>query len=288
MPRGANPFVYRYRPEDDPTTVATQFGITPSQLIQANPGGFPFSTGQTINVPRNNTPFQYGAPVFNTPPTAMFQNPPANLGALNTGVQQYANPAAVGPFPQNYQQAQKLIRQGVPTSAAQQITGTTSQQASQSLLPTGKEVDYAFRAQGAAVFGPAYASVMARLATNPEEFNNLTKTQQDAIEKMMTNAQGGGAGNTDFKNTQGYLANADKPFLEQTTYINGKPMKIKDAVRRGLLDLKTGRRFKQPMKRNRKGKLVSAEQAAPVSVPVQEENGVLQGIGVVNFGASSG
>lgn len=46
-----NPYQYQYRPEDDPVTVANQNGVTPQQLIQANPGGYPFSVGQTINIP---------------------------------------------------------------------------------------------------------------------------------------------------------------------------------------------------------------------------------------------
>jgi hypothetical protein len=45
------PTPYQYKPDDDPVTVAQQNGITPEQLIQANPGGYPFSAGQNINIP---------------------------------------------------------------------------------------------------------------------------------------------------------------------------------------------------------------------------------------------
>jgi hypothetical protein len=46
-----NPFQYQYQPQDDPLKVAEQFNVTPQQLLAANPGGTPFSTGQTIKIP---------------------------------------------------------------------------------------------------------------------------------------------------------------------------------------------------------------------------------------------
>src|SRR5688572_15807436 len=49
---------YQYNEGDDPLTVANQFGITPQQLLAANPGGTPFSVGQQIAVPQ----YQYSAP----------------------------------------------------------------------------------------------------------------------------------------------------------------------------------------------------------------------------------
>lgn len=50
MPRRPTP--YQYQSNDSPLTVASQNGLTPQQLIDANPGGYPFSTGQTINIPQ--------------------------------------------------------------------------------------------------------------------------------------------------------------------------------------------------------------------------------------------
>jgi hypothetical protein len=73
---------YQYKPGDSPLTVSSQFNVTPQQLLQANAGGFPFSTGQTIQIP-----FQYSAPIgpqplqFSTP-----QGPqPAYSGAPPVG-----------------------------------------------------------------------------------------------------------------------------------------------------------------------------------------------------------
>src|SRR5690349_2336246 len=46
---------YKYQTNDSPLTVAQQNGISPQQLIDANPGGYPFSTGQNINIPQPMT-----------------------------------------------------------------------------------------------------------------------------------------------------------------------------------------------------------------------------------------
>lgn len=62
--RGNQP--YTYKETDDPVTVANQFGITPTQLLAANPGGSPFVVGQNINIPFNYAPsptLQYSAPI---------------------------------------------------------------------------------------------------------------------------------------------------------------------------------------------------------------------------------
>ena len=93
---------------------------------------------------------------------------------------------------------------------------------------------------------------------------------------VLSGSPGGGlqGPSAEYAATAGYQANKDKPFMRQTTYVNGKRMTVGDAVRRGLLDLKTGRRYSQPMKRNKKGKLVAAErpqQAAPVTAPIESQ-----------------
>lgn len=58
MPKKTTPYIYG--PQDDPLKVADQFGITPNALLAANPGGFPFQTGQNILIPTN---YQYSAPI---------------------------------------------------------------------------------------------------------------------------------------------------------------------------------------------------------------------------------
>jgi hypothetical protein len=79
-PRPPKNQIYQYRDNDSPVTVASQFGITPQALISANPGGTPFSTGQSINVP-----LQYGAPIGPQPfigpqPAPFNQRPPSGYG----------------------------------------------------------------------------------------------------------------------------------------------------------------------------------------------------------------
>ena len=50
MPK--HPIPYQYKVNDTPLSVANQYGISPQELINANPGGYPFSTGQNLNVPQ--------------------------------------------------------------------------------------------------------------------------------------------------------------------------------------------------------------------------------------------
>lgn len=75
------------------------------------------------------------------------------------------------------------------------------------------------------------------------------------------------APSAEFMQTQAYQFYQNTPFMEQKRVYKGKLVKIKDLVRRGVLDLKTGRTYDQPMKRNRKGKLVRANQSTPAPAP---------------------
>jgi hypothetical protein len=54
------PGVYQYQvgTNDDAVTLAEQNGVTPAELIAANPGGFPLSVGQTVNIPPARTQYQ--------------------------------------------------------------------------------------------------------------------------------------------------------------------------------------------------------------------------------------
>jgi hypothetical protein len=62
---------------------------------------------------------------------------------------------------------------------------------------------------------------------------------------------------------------SDAEFLQGMRYYKGKYVKIGDLVRRGILDIRTGRVYDKPMKRNKKGKLVpkapSRKQEAPAA-----------------------
>lgn len=44
---------YQYKSGDDPVTLAEQYGITPAELLAANPGGAPFTVGQSIRIPQS-------------------------------------------------------------------------------------------------------------------------------------------------------------------------------------------------------------------------------------------
>jgi hypothetical protein len=108
---GPNPYQYQIGPADDPITVASQFGVTPQQLLAANPGGTPFVTGQTVNVPPQSGPYQYSAPIGPVKPkTTNF------FGGV--GNRPYA--------PQPFQQAPPLVNMGVPPTIAAGRTGNGS------------------------------------------------------------------------------------------------------------------------------------------------------------------
>ena len=49
MPKGNT---YIYRNGDNPNNIASQYGITVQQLLDANPGGTPFTTGQSVMIPQ--------------------------------------------------------------------------------------------------------------------------------------------------------------------------------------------------------------------------------------------
>jgi len=88
MPRPKN-LPYQYGATDSPVTLADKYGITPTQLIDANPGGYPFSQGQTINIPQFGPvlgnqgvvgPTMYGPPK----PTGITGVPPVGYGPQKT------------------------------------------------------------------------------------------------------------------------------------------------------------------------------------------------------------
>ena len=72
------PTTYQYQATDSPQQIASQFGVTTPQLLQANPGGYPFSTGQTIKIPNVPSPMVYGPP---KPPVAAANTPYSQLAA---------------------------------------------------------------------------------------------------------------------------------------------------------------------------------------------------------------
>jgi hypothetical protein len=108
---GPNPYQYQFGANDDPVSVASVYGVTPQQLLAANPGGAPFTTGQMINIPTPASPYQYNAPTAssspNFPPVGSMANPYANNNPYATSnpgynVQQrgrgYSVPPAVGQY----------------------------------------------------------------------------------------------------------------------------------------------------------------------------------------------
>jgi hypothetical protein len=71
MPKKNTP--YTYRPDDDPISLAERFNLPPNAIINANPGAWPASVGQTINIPQT---FEYRPSATTGPSVLVSPNSP--------------------------------------------------------------------------------------------------------------------------------------------------------------------------------------------------------------------
>lgn len=183
---------------------------------------------------------------------------------------------------------QALMNQGVPPSVLAQIAQSPNRPFTMPGQPNrGDPAAQNLRNQANAIMqqiasGQPPNQIPAGLLGFIKDKNGQPLTLQTALQLgYVMNAQGilvnsGGPGglkgpSPEFAATAGYQANMNKDFVNQITYINGKRMTVGQALQRGLLDIKTGRRFNSPMKRNKQGKLVSANRGgggAPAPAPV--------------------
>ncbi len=80
------PTSYTYQSGDDVNTLAQKHNTTPEEIIAANPGGFPFSTGQSIKLPAQppavGTPTNYNP--YGAPTTYSNYKPPETPFTLNS------------------------------------------------------------------------------------------------------------------------------------------------------------------------------------------------------------
>src|SRR5690349_715713 len=81
---------YTYQAGDDPVKLAQQYNTSPQAILSANPGGYPFTQGQTIHLPTTDdswaTPMQAQQPTQSQQPT-----PAGNTDYSRTqAAQQYA------------------------------------------------------------------------------------------------------------------------------------------------------------------------------------------------------
>lgn len=106
MPQG---FTYKVRRGETPTTLAQRYGITPEQILRANPGGAPFSVGQTVRIPGSTV----GLPRVNAPDLSAPTYGPREFGYLGAQITRGVQ-SAVGYNPQkppvqgSYPQAEAL------------------------------------------------------------------------------------------------------------------------------------------------------------------------------------
>jgi hypothetical protein len=215
-----SPYTYQYRPQDDPLTVANQFNVTPQQLLAANPGGTPFSVGQTIKIPQGT--YQYSAPIGPQAPGA----PQA--------VSQYNQP--IGPQAPNMSQQWQNANQTMNPRG-----GVGMQPYGPAISPTPTWQDRAALGVENGYAPQSYLNIIKRLSRGEDV--NLSPEQRRFLENAMNTpaaqaAQAEAAGqtpgtfdptkpyggftnddptNTDYANTKAaqYYAAAGTPFLQQ-------------------------------------------------------------------------
>lgn len=193
---------YQYKPDDDPVTVANQFGITPQQLLGANPGGAPFSTGQTINIP-----FQYSAPT----PTIQYNAPIGPQPAPSLLQQRMAQPVTSVPG---------LNQQGRGIQGLDQLNAINNVNA--------------MRGRGFGQDSPAGPMVMGNWVEPTQPALDPTRPY-GGFERA-------GKDNTDYANTATarYYEAAGTPFLQQQRWDPQRRrfVSIGRLLRQGKLDLK--------------------------------------------------
>jgi hypothetical protein len=183
MPKRTTP--YTYRQDDDPITLAERFNLPPSALLAANPGGAPFSVGQTINIPQA---YEYRAPATTGPNVLTSPNSPTGsfLGGnpydrtVNTGYSAIAPaplPAAQPPAGYGPNAAQTFTTPRVlpndswyrtPQQAASEQAAMTNIQ--NGTIPTGSDpsnTDYA-NTRAAQQYAAAGTSFVNQMRWDPQ------------------------------------------------------------------------------------------------------------------------
>ena len=258
---------YQYKATDDPLKLAQQNGITTQTLLNANLGGTPFSTGQTINLP-------YASP--------------ANLGMpyQNTA---YGPQANVPPF-------REPVLSQLPAFTPTPLR-TLSQQ---EFLATQYSPNAPVYSQSQ---GHPDPGLVLRLAQNPEEFNNLTPAQQDAVSRLLEQEEAGDPG----FNGGGTLGKGDFYGYERDPETGESVRVVKNAATSSFRNelrwdprrkkyISVGKFMDEQKKKNTKKsrrpaqRLQQAQQAGhlPTWQTVEKEDRVFTGFGLVSFNSSSG
>lgn len=213
-------------------------------LKNLNPFVSSISQGQVINVPPNFGTFAPGSiqpgqiqgPVQPKQPRqqqylgqGVFV--PPQVARPNQGVQQYRAP--IGPV---QQQAGQNVYSGIQASPAALAYALTNAKNQNELPDIVSLAD--FNRTGLSLDKMLAAGYRVEGGNLILQQGNVGTQEQNFAQNMQTQAN----------------------LMEQYRYDPKKKqyVKIKDLVRQGRLDLKTGRMYNQPMKRNRKGRLVYA------------------------------
>ncbi len=264
---------YQYSSQDDPTKLADKYGITPTQLINANPGGYPFGTGQTINIP------QFGPPAPPTPQATPFNfggsNPVYVPPGLSNNQRQQAKTQLInGPLPNNYNVDQRGRGYKDITTNPYYRAQAGIQQAVQD------EISNAMSSTGGppSTLSPAAASA---LGINPTQAGYLMQNGQwvfnpeyaKTLETAQTTDTGAGGG--------------DQQSYDPRNIAYTWNKYAKNPKSRFETNLKWAQNSWKRKKQMAKGDRVPGNIAAQQQAAAQTDNNIT-GFGLVNFSASSG
>ena len=298
------PKTYQYQTNNSLPELAKTYNTTPQAILQANQGAYPFSNGQTINLPNQMPSYQYD-------PNSRGRNVQGNLTAWRPTTTGGSLTLALSPYFPNISptNAGRNVQGGGAPGAAPFMTqamlpikqnpqaqpgGYGYQGANNQTQQSGAPFYTASAVGGnAALFGMNSPQVMDDMAMRiaQGETVGLTPNQQAAIEKMLTDnasgqGQNGGGGNNDFMNTDFMKKNTASgvQFEDQERWNPQKKRyeKIGDMIRRGTLD-NYGRFHYQPTHQQNQARFAkNRKQVAP------NPSGFTGSFGLINFGAGSG
>jgi hypothetical protein len=282
------PRTYQYSSQDSPLTVASQFNLQPNQIISANPGGYPFSTGQTINIP---TLFQQTlgqrAPAY-TPPLGQNRTPSNFQQALQTSY-----PNAYGPQqPTSYNNQsnfQQQLRRSYPgqfplgQESGNVIAGSASWPQSSQI---GVQGGYQGMTPGNS---QSFDAIYNRLSTlTPEQAEAQLAGLPPSLREAVENAINGAAGAPMGVDAQGNSYTADESQSPGGRFIQVGEKRWERNKNGRLVRVQYTGGGSWRNKRVISGGKNQSRNANNAAQPRVDPNGRLAGVGVVNFNVGSG
>lgn len=274
------PTTYQYKSTDQPQSIASQFNISTSQLLSANPGGYPFNVGQTIKIP------QYSSPIGPTPPAGYQGLTPSQSQNIPAPAPSFNNPhpyRGATNTPTRAQTAESARLNGMTNLVIQNQLANGIPPA---MIPAGVTVINPQTGRPATPEDMAASGYTFNPKTNSWGYNQNTGLAQLAP----PNGGSPTAPNNDFMNTgfmKDYTAN-NVGFYDQKRWDptaqggKGAFVKIGDLIRQGKFDERTG---KAPLNKNSKPKAIGGGNSVATAAQPAQSNANVNTVLSVNLGS---